>query len=117
MLVRTDPDHHRLVYLSIPRDLRVDDPGPRRREDQRRVSSSAARSSRSRRSRAFTGLQVNHVVVVDFASFEKLIDELGGVTINVPEPILSNRFDCPFSTQARCQQWQGWRFAEGQAAR
>ena len=27
MLVRTDPDHHRLYYLSIPRDLYVDIPG------------------------------------------------------------------------------------------
>ena len=27
MLVRTDPDKHRISYLSIPRDLRVDIPG------------------------------------------------------------------------------------------
>ena len=27
MLVRTDPDHHRLYYLSIPRDLWVEIPG------------------------------------------------------------------------------------------
>src|SRR5262245_47768537 len=26
MLVRTDPDHHRISYLSIPRDLRVEIP-------------------------------------------------------------------------------------------
>ena len=29
------------------------------------------------------------------------------------EPILSNRFDCPYSTQERCQRWGGWRFAAG----
>src|SRR5439155_4390704 len=27
MLVRTDPSHHRIAYLSIPRDLRVPVPG------------------------------------------------------------------------------------------
>ena len=27
MILRTDPDHHRLAYLSIPRDLRVAIPG------------------------------------------------------------------------------------------
>ena len=32
---------------------------------------------------------------------------------NVPEPILSNRFDCPYSTATRCQQWQGWSFHKG----
>ena len=31
----------------------------------------------------------------------------------MPKPILSNRFDCPYATEARCQQWQGWRFAKG----
>jgi anionic cell wall polymer biosynthesis LytR-Cps2A-Psr (LCP) family protein len=52
--------------------------------------------------------------VVDFQSFEQLINALGGVKIDVPEPILSNRFDCPFSTQERCQRWNGWRFAAGE---
>ena len=35
MILRTDPSRHRLVYLSIPRDLRVADPRLRRAEDQR----------------------------------------------------------------------------------
>ena len=43
-------------------------------------------------------LQVNHVVVVDFGSFVKLIDAIGGIDVNVPEKILSNRFDCPYPT-------------------
>ena len=30
----------------------------------------------------------------------------------MPAPILSNKFDCPY-TQARCDRWQGWRFAKG----
>src|SRR5918911_897782 len=41
------------------------------------------------------------------------IDELGGIDVDVPKPIRSNRFDCPYSTQARCQKWDGWRFAKG----
>ena len=32
----------------------------------------------------------------------------------MPKPIRSNRFDCPFATQARCEQWQGWRFPKGE---
>ena len=49
----------------------------------------------------------------DFDDFRSVIDTLGGITIDVPEPILSNRFDCPYATDARCQQWQGWRFEKG----
>ena len=45
--------------------------------------------------RGFTELEVNHVVVVDFDAFTKVIDKVGGVDINVPGPILSNKFDCP----------------------
>ena len=65
--------------------------------------------------RALTGLQPNHVVLVDFDNFREVIDALGGVEIDVPKPILSNRFDCPYATEARCKQWQGWRFAKGEA--
>ena len=53
------------------------------------------------------------MIVVNFADFKDLIDALGGITVNVPKPIRSNRFDCPYPTQARCQQWQGWRFHKG----
>jgi len=42
-----------------------------------------------------------------------VIDKVGGVDINVPGKILSNKFDCPYKTQARCDRWQGWRFGKG----
>jgi anionic cell wall polymer biosynthesis LytR-Cps2A-Psr (LCP) family protein len=53
------------------------------------------------------------VIVVDFADFKDLINALGGIDVNVPKPIRSNRFDCPFATQAQCTKWQGWRFPKG----
>src|SRR5262249_5007213 len=40
------------------------------------------------------------------------IDAVGGITIDVPAPILSNRFDCPYKPR-QCQSWDGWRFAKG----
>ena len=63
---------------------------------------------------ALTGVPINHVVVVDFSRFKELIDTLGGVTIDVPKPILANKFDCPFATQAECDRWPGWRFRTGE---
>ncbi len=112
LLVRTDPGRHRLAYLSIPRDLRVDIPG----HGTYKINAAFQLGGPAltlRTVRALTGLQPNHVVLVDFDDFRTVIDALGGVEINVPKPILSNRFDCPYATEARCQQWQGWRFGRG----
>jgi LCP family protein required for cell wall assembly len=112
MLLRTDPGRHRLVYLSIPRDLRVPIPG--HGSDKINAAMQIGGPALAARTVAsFTGLPVNHIVIVDFASFEKLIDKIGGVDINVPANILSNRFDCPYATSTRCLQWEGWRFQKG----
>jgi polyisoprenyl-teichoic acid--peptidoglycan teichoic acid transferase len=112
MLFRTDPDKHRISYLSIPRDLRVDIPG----HGTGKINGAFALGGPALAMQTITGvtgIPINHVVLVDFNSFKDLIDELGGVTVNVPAPIVSNRFDCPFPTDSQCQQWKGWRFAKG----
>jgi LCP family protein required for cell wall assembly len=112
MLVHTDPSRHRLAFLSIPRDLRV--PIPDAGEQKINAAFQIGGPALALKTvRAFTGLPINHVIVVDFADFRDLIDSLGGVDVTVPAPILSNRFDCPYSTQNRCQKWQGWRFRKG----
>jgi LCP family protein required for cell wall assembly len=112
MLVRTDPDHHRLAYLSIPRDLLVPVPGLGNTKINAAYQAGGAPLA-IRTIREYTGLKINHVVVVDFSNFKELIDAVGGITVNVPSKILSNRFDCPFKTEQRCSQWEGWRFAKG----
>jgi LCP family protein required for cell wall assembly len=33
----------------------------------------------------FTGLQINHLVVIDLANFPKFIDDIGGVTVTTPK--------------------------------
>lgn len=112
MLVRTDPSHHRLAYLSIPRDLRVPVPGL----GEAKINAAMQSGGPVRAIEAvhnYTGLPINHVVIVNFADFADLIDALGGITVDVPKPIVSNRFDCPFATQDQCQEWQGWRFEQG----
>jgi len=113
MLVHTDPGRHRIAYLSIPRDLRVEVPGHGTSKLNAAYQIGGAALA-IRTVRSLTGLQVNHVVVVDFGSFRDLIDKLGGITVDVKRPIHSNRFDCPFKTQSACRSWTGWRFARGQ---
>jgi LCP family protein required for cell wall assembly len=112
MLVVTDPEHNRISYLSIPRDLRVQIPG----YGFDRINSAYQLEGPRlavRTVREYTGLPVNHVVIVNFARFEDLIDAVGGVTVDVPKPVLSNRFDCPYRTAEQCSSWEGWRFKKG----
>jgi LCP family protein required for cell wall assembly len=112
LLVRTEPKFNRISYLSIPRDLLVDIPGFGR--DRVNTAYQVGGAPLALRTiRAYTGIPINHVAIVDFARFEKLIDELGGITIDVPKPIVSKPFDCPY-TADRCARWEGWRFARGE---
>jgi LCP family protein required for cell wall assembly len=111
LLLRTDPATHRLSYLSIPRDLRVEVPGYGTGKINA-ANQLGGPALTIRTVRALTGLPIHHVVVVDFDGFKELIDALGGIEVNVPRPILSNRFDCPY-TPERCREWEGWRFEKG----
>jgi LCP family protein required for cell wall assembly len=112
ILIRSDPDEGRLALLSIPRDLRVQIPG--RGTDKVNAAYALGGATLAVRTvQSVTGLQINHIVVVDFGTFAEVIDALGGVTIDVPRPILSNRFECPKKTQAECSRWEGWRFKRG----
>ena len=111
MLLHLDPETHRVSYLSIPRDLRVEIPGygTSKINAASQVGGPALTLATVK---ALTGLPVDHVVVVDFDGFRELIDAIGGIDVNVPKPILSNKFDCPYKP-ARCAKWEGWRFEKG----
>ena len=112
MLIRTDPGKRRLAYLSIPRDLQVEIPevGLSKINAANQIGGPALAL---RTIRQLTGLDVNHVAFVDFDRFEELIDAVGGIEVDVPRRIRSNRFDCPYKTAQRCAQWPGWRFERG----
>ena len=112
MLLRSDPSRHRIVYLSIPRDLRVPIEGVGDTKINAAMSAGGAPLA-IKTVASYTGLPINHVITVDFPRFREVIDALGGITINVPERILSN-FDCPLKTSAECTHWKGWRFAKGE---
>ena len=55
MIVRTDPDEHRIALLSIPRDLRVEIPGTWPRQGQRGVRATAGPTLAIRTVQALTG--------------------------------------------------------------
>jgi LCP family protein required for cell wall assembly len=111
MLIRTDPSRHRVAYLSIPRDLRVPIEGVGDTKINAAMQSGGAPLA-IKTIRAYTGLPINHVITVDFSQFRDVIDALGGITVDVPERIVS-KFDCPLKTNAECDRWPGWRFVKG----
>jgi LCP family protein required for cell wall assembly len=113
MLLRTDPSRHRITYLAIPRDLGVQINGVYQKINAAMQLGGPKLAVQTVDQLLGSALPINHVVVVDFGSFQKLIDAVGGIDVNVPENIVSNRFDCPYSTATRCQQWEGWRFHKG----
>jgi LCP family protein required for cell wall assembly len=101
----------RTAFLSIPRDIRAPIPG----YGDTKINAAMQLGGPAlaiKTIKSWTTLPVNHVVVVDFNGFKKLIDKVGGITVNVPAPVYSNSFDCPYSAQ-RCETWKGWRFAKG----
>ena len=76
--MRTDPKRHRIAFLSIPRDLRVEIPG----YGSNKINAAfqlGGPALAMRTIRALTGLQPNHVAIVDFDDFRTTIDALGGI--------------------------------------
>ncbi len=112
MLVRSDPRRQGLAFLSIPRDLRVPIPGIGTAKANAAFQHGGATLA-LRTIRDLTGLDVNHVAIVDFDRFRELIDAVGGIEVDVLKPIQSNRFDCPYPSPKRCAEWDGWRFEQG----
>ena len=108
ILVRTDPERQEAVFLSVPRDLWVEIPGM----GEGKINSAfeggiegggAQRVARTIRS--LTGLQVNHVMYVDLAGFQGLVEALGGVEMCVPYPMQDPLTG--LDIQAGCQQFDG----------
>lgn len=111
LLVHLNPETNRIAYLSIPRDLQVEIPGygTSKINAANQIGGPALTLATVK---GLTGLPIDHVVVVDFDGFKELIDAVGGIEVNVPKAILSNKFDCPYKP-ARCDEWEGWRFEKG----
>jgi len=86
MLAQVSPGSGRVQLLSVPRDLLVEvEPGV---ED--RINTAFAYGGVEQAAAAvenLTGIATDHHVIVDFGGFEDAINALGGVTLEVEEPI------------------------------
>jgi LCP family protein required for cell wall assembly len=82
LLVRLDPDTEQIAMLSIPRDLYTDIPGYGYDKFNAAYSYGGTKLT-LQTLKSLTGLDINHVVNVDFQGFADVIDAIGCVYIDV----------------------------------
>jgi LCP family protein required for cell wall assembly len=75
--------------LSIPRDTYAEIPGQTPQKINAAYSFGGA-ALQIKTIEQFLGLKIDHVAIIDFTGFEKLIDAVGGVEVNVPQKLCSN---------------------------
>ncbi|HEX9717916.1 MAG TPA: LCP family protein [Actinomycetota bacterium] len=108
IVIHIEPDQKEAVFLSFPRDLWVDIPG--RGENRINVAfeggiEGGGAQLVARTITSITGLRINHVLYVDLAGFQGVVDALGGVEMCVPYPMQDalTGLDIP----AGCQRFDG----------
>jgi LCP family protein required for cell wall assembly len=88
MLMRSDPGSRTFRQLSIARDMWVDVPG----HGMGKINTGyfwGGPALAIKTVEGFTGVPVNHVIVISLNSFPRLIDAIGGVDVDVPETVTS----------------------------
>jgi len=75
--------------LSIPRDSYAEIPGQAPQKINAAYAFGGAKAEIEAVER-FLDVQVDHVAIVDFTGFEKLIDAVGGVTVDVPHKLCAD---------------------------
>jgi LCP family protein required for cell wall assembly len=87
MLIRAGGGSFR--KLSIPRDAYAEIPG----QSPQKINAAYAYGGAGLQIRTveqFLGIKIDHVAIVDFTGFEKLIDAVGGVEVNVPHKLCTD---------------------------
>ena len=86
MLMHFDARHHKINQLSIPRDTLVDVPG----YGQAKLTEAmwyGGPSLALKTVKEYTGIPINHVMVVSFQGFPRLVNAVGGIDIYVPQTV------------------------------
>src|SRR3989442_1052644 len=98
ILVRADPGTNSLSMLSFPRDLIVTVKCPGHPDTRDRINaafSECGALGSVETVRALTGLPINYFVTVNFRGFSQLVNNLGGVWVDVDHRYLCDPSVCP----------------------
>jgi len=94
MLIRADPRLDTISMLSFPRDLRVELAGCRNNSPRVAKINEAFTDCGTKGTvetiRNLTGIPINYFITVDFRSFIKTVNDLGGVYLDVDRRYLNN---------------------------
>lgn len=101
IVVHVDPVSKSAAMVAIPRDLWVDIPG----FDQGRINSAYQLGESNKATiegggpvlamstiEQNLGIKIQYYAKVDFRGFEAIIDTIGGLTIDVPRPLVDNEY-------------------------
>ncbi len=86
MLMRFNPKTRTINQLSIPRDTKVEIPG----RGTGKINTAmfwGGPSLALQTVQEFTGIPINHVMVVDFKGFPRLVNAVGGVDMRIPKTV------------------------------
>jgi LCP family protein required for cell wall assembly len=95
MVLHLDADHQHAYIISIPRDTWVYVPASadhKNGDAMAKINSAYAWGGvplTVQTVETFTGVHIDHVVLVDFAGFQQVTDALGGVDLNIEKTIKS----------------------------
>ena len=98
ILMRIDPTTKGVTMMSLPRDLLVTIPG--HGEDKINAAFAFGEDARAGSGAALLAetvsynlkIQINYFVTVDFSGFRKIIDTLGGITVDVNTPVKDDQY-------------------------
>ena len=87
ILVRIDPDTDRVAMLSIPRDLWVPIAGKGWSERVNAARGIGGAGTLIETVSEFLGVPIHHYVEINFAGFLRIVDAVGGVPVEIAQPI------------------------------
>ena len=122
ILVNIDPVEKTARMLSIPRDLKVIIPGFGAHKINAAYAFGDANSNvpgggpglMMRTIETNFGINIDYFAEVDFNGFVKIVDTVGGVTLDVPYPIRDNEYPAPNNQYMRIYFPSGWQHMDGQ---
>jgi len=123
ILVNVDPVAKTARMLAIPRDLRVIIPGYGVHKINAAYAFGDADSLPGggpgltlRTVETNFGVHIDYFVEVDFAGFVKIVDSVGGVTLDVPYPIKDDAYPASGNNYMRVYFPAGWQHLDGEQA-
>lgn len=82
MIARVDPANNKLTLVTVPRDTQAEYDGQRCKLNE--TYHQGGIEALKKAVADLTGVEVDHYLITTFVSFENLVDDMGGLTVNVP---------------------------------